>query len=89
MAGESETKMDVENDLDKYGEDITPAKDGGVRKIIKKEGNGDRPPIGSKAKVYYAGTLLDGEEFDSNIGRKDPFEFELGRGIKALRLKLY
>ncbi|XP_068672059.1 peptidyl-prolyl cis-trans isomerase FKBP4-like [Montipora foliosa] len=81
MAGESETKMDVENDLDKYGEDVTPAKDGGVRKIIKKEGNGDRPPIGSKAKVYYAGTLLDGQEFDSNIGRKDPFEFELGRGV--------
>lgn len=89
MVGESEIKMDVENDLDKYGEDIILVKDGGVRKIIKKEGNGDWLLIGSKVKVYYVGILLDGEEFDFNIGRKDFFEFEFGRGIKVLCFKLY
>lgn len=80
MAAESETSMDVENDLEKYGEDITLAKDGGVRKIIKEEGSGDRPPIGSKVRVYYVGKFLDGQEFDSNMGRKEPFEFEVGKG---------
>ena len=86
MAAESETcasqmAMDVNDDLEKYGEDISLAKDGGVRKIIKKEGSRkDRPPVGSKVRVYYRGTFLNGEEFDSNVGRKEPFEFEVGKG---------
>ena len=86
MAAESETVMDVENDLENYGEDITLAKDGGVRKIIKIEGKaGDNPPIGSKARVYYSGKFLDGGEFDSNVGRKEPFEFEVGKGSVLLK----
>ena len=81
MAAESETAMDVELDLEKYGEDISLAKDGGVRKIVKQEGNdGDEPPIGSKVRVYYSGRFMDGQEFDSNVGKKEPFEFEVGKG---------
>ena len=77
----AESGMDVDNDFEKYGEDISLAKDGGVRKIIKQEGDGrDGPPIGSKAQVYYSGRFLDGQEFDSNVGKKDPFEFEVGKG---------
>lgn len=73
--------MDVENDFAKYGEDISPAKDGGVRKIVKEEGHGgELPPIGSKVRVYYSGTLMTGEEFDSNFGKREPFEFEHGKG---------
>ena len=86
MAAESETAMNVENDLEKYGEDITLAKDGGVRKIIKQEGNSrDNPPVGSKARVYYKGMFLDGDEFDSNVGKKEPFEFEVGKGNVLLK----
>lgn len=82
MAEESSPiDMDLENDFAKYGEDISPDKDGGVRKIVKVIGEGgDRPPIGSKVRVYYSGRLMSGEEFDSNIGKKDPFEFEHGKG---------
>lgn len=80
MATESETGMDVQSDLEEYGEDITPKKDGGVRKITKTKGKGDQPPFGSKVRVYYSGKFLDGQEFDSNVGRKEPFEFEVGKG---------
>lgn len=83
MAAESSSGavvMEVENDFARYGEDITPAKDGGVRKLIEVEGHGEKPPIGSKVRVYYSGKLMTGEEFDSNVGKREPFEFEHGKG---------
>lgn len=87
MAAETEScasrmSVDEESDLRKYGEDISPEKDGGVRKIVKVESTGgSKPPIGSKVKVFYRGTFLSsGEEFDSNFGRREPFEFEVGKG---------
>lgn len=83
-SGEPQTEMAVENDFAKYGEDITAAKDGGVLKIIKEEGHGkELPPIGSKVRVYYSGKLMNGEEFDSNFGKREPFEFEHGKGKVA------
>lgn len=87
MAAETEScasrmSVEEESDLLKYGEDISPEKDGGVRKIVKVESTaGSKPPIGSKVKVFYRGTFLNsGEEFDSNFGRREPFEFEVGKG---------
>ena len=83
--GETVFKMDVQNESEECGEDISPGKDGGVRKIIKVQGHGkEKPPVGSKVRVYYSGKLLSGEEFDSNIGKKEPFEFEHGKGNFAL-----
>ncbi|XP_060530303.1 FK506-binding protein 59-like [Cylas formicarius] len=66
--------------------DISPKRDGGVLKQIIQEGVGDVvPPPGSKVKVHYTGTLLDGTKFDSSRDRNDPFQFNLGKGsvIKA------
>ncbi|XP_012695496.2 peptidyl-prolyl cis-trans isomerase FKBP4 [Clupea harengus] len=68
------------------GEDITPKKDGGVLKLVKKEGTGSEMPMtGDKVFVHYVGTLLDGSKFDSSRDRDDKFNFELGKGqvIKA------
>ncbi|XP_030376870.1 FK506-binding protein 59 [Scaptodrosophila lebanonensis] len=60
--------------------------DGGVLKEILKEGTGtETPNNGCKVSLHYTGRLVDGTEFDSSVGRNEPFEFELGKGrvIKA------
>ena len=63
------------------GEDISPDKDGGVLKLIKREGTGEETPgLGSEVFVHYTGTLLNGEKFDSSRDRGDLFKFKLGEG---------
>eukprot|EP01111_Echinosteliopsis_oligospora_P013612 TRINITY_DN491_c0_g1_i1.p1 TRINITY_DN491_c0_g1~~TRINITY_DN491_c0_g1_i1.p1 ORF type:complete len:134 (-),score=36.90 TRINITY_DN491_c0_g1_i1:27-428(-) len=36
--------------------------------------------IGDTLKIHYTGTLEDGTEFDSSVGRGTPFSFKLGTG---------
>ncbi|KAL7985235.1 hypothetical protein Chor_003805 [Crotalus horridus] len=72
--------------LAEQGEDITPNKDRGVLKIVKKPGNKDESPmIGDKVYVHYKGKLANGKKFDSSRDRNEPFIFSLGKGqvIKA------
>ncbi|XP_061917202.1 peptidyl-prolyl cis-trans isomerase FKBP4 [Entelurus aequoreus] len=85
MTAEEQTG-ERQHGLQMEGEDITPKKDGGVLKLIKREGTATELPMtGDKVSLHYVGTLLDGTEFDSSKNRKDPFSFELGKGqvIKA------
>tara|TARA_B110001452_G_scaffold258462_1_gene253648 strand:- start:464 stop:1351 length:888 start_codon:yes stop_codon:yes gene_type:complete len=62
------------------GDDICG--DGGVLKTIEKAGDAARgtPPSGSKVKVHYVGTLMDGSKFDSSRDRPGHFEFTIGQG---------
>ncbi|XP_018611467.2 peptidyl-prolyl cis-trans isomerase FKBP4 [Scleropages formosus] len=79
-AGEGQPSFAME------GDDITPKKDGGVLKLVKKEGTGTELPMtGDKVFVHYVGTLLDGTKFDSSRDRGEKFSFDLGKGqvIKA------
>jgi len=56
----------------------------GLRYIVLTEGSGDSSPVmGTKVTVHYAGTLLNGKEFDSSIKRGEPAEFAVGQVIEG------
>lgn len=85
MTAEEQTS-EGQHTMPMEGDDITPKKDGGVLKLVKREGTGtENPMIGDKVFVHYVGTLLDGTHFDSSRDRGEKFSFELGKGqvIKA------
>jgi len=49
--------------------------DSGLQYEILREGKGNQPTAENTVKVHYAGTLIDGTEFDSSYGRGAPTEF--------------
>jgi hypothetical protein len=50
-----------------------------LQKVDEVVGTGPEAKKGDKVKVHYTGTLMNGKQFDSSVG-KDPFEFTLGQG---------
>ena len=58
-------------------EDVTES---GLRMIVHKEGNGNRPNPGQTVDVHYTGLLETGKKFDSSHDRGKPFSFPLGQG---------
>ncbi|KFO23156.1 Peptidyl-prolyl cis-trans isomerase FKBP5 [Fukomys damarensis] len=68
------------------GEDVTPKKDRGVLKIVKRVGNSEeKPMIGDRVYVHYKGKLSNGKKFDSSHDRNEPFVFSLGKGLNSAR----
>jgi FKBP-type peptidyl-prolyl cis-trans isomerase len=53
----------------------------GLQYRIIKAGNGKQPGPASEVTVHYAGTMIDGTEFDSSIKRGEPSTFTLDRVI--------
>ena len=53
----------------------------GLQVEILTPGQGDCPKADSTVRVHYAGTLIDGKEFDSSYQRGEPAEFPLNRVI--------
>jgi peptidylprolyl isomerase len=58
---------------------INLTEDGGVKKHITREGEGDAPPQGYEVEVHYEGKLQNGTIFDSSKSR-NTFKFVLGEG---------
>ena len=54
--------------------------DSGLRMIIHKKGNGEKPNTGQTVNVHYTGLLETGAKFDSSHDRGQPFSFSLGQG---------
>ena len=52
----------------------------GIYVIIKEKGQGKTAVAGSRLKVHYTGTTIDGKVFDSSLHRNNPLEFVLGAG---------
>ncbi len=52
----------------------------GLRYIVRAQGTGDAPGIGSEVIAHYDGRLLDGTAFDSSYRRGTPLTFRLGTG---------
>jgi FKBP-type peptidyl-prolyl cis-trans isomerase FklB len=55
----------------------------GVQYEILKEGNGIKPTATDKVTTHYAGTLINGVEFDSSIKRGQPATFPVNGVIKG------
>lgn len=64
----------------KEGVMTTPS---GLQYKIEKPGTGKQPTIDNQVKCHYAGTLLDGTEFDSSYKRGEPAVFPLRNVIQA------
>ena len=55
----------------------------GIQYEVVRNGDGKSPKSEDRVKVHYAGTLIDGREFDSSKRRGEPAEFGLGDVIKG------
>ncbi|XP_061641740.1 peptidyl-prolyl cis-trans isomerase FKBP5 [Phyllopteryx taeniolatus] len=63
------------------GTDVTPKKDQGITKVVKRQGHdGERPMIGDRVTIHYTGRLLTGKKFDCSRDRKESFSFNVGKG---------
>lgn len=51
----------------------------GIRYIILREGEGEKPKPGDKVNVLYVGRLLDGKVFDQATEPEKPFAFRIRR----------
>lgn len=51
----------------------------GLQLLERQIGSGETAKSGDKVRVHYTGTLPDGKQFDSSIGKR-PYAFTLGAG---------
>lgn len=68
----------LEDNAKKEGVVTTPS---GLQYKVLVEGTGKSPKATDTVLVHYAGTLIDGREFDSSYRRNAPIEFPLNRVI--------
>ena len=76
----AENEAFLATNRDKQGVTVTPS---GLQYEVIKMGNGAKPTIDNVVKVHYAGTLIDGTEFDSSISRGEPAQFPLSGVISG------
>lgn len=60
----------------------------GLQYLILQEGSGRQPAPTDSVKAHYAGSLLNGKEFDSSFRRNQPFTAPLKALIKGWQIAL-
>ena len=55
---------------------------------IAGDGRGAHPTVNDNVKIHYAGTLIDGTQFDSSYDRGEPAVFPLGALIKGWQVAI-
>lgn len=60
----------------------------GLQYTVLQEGTGAKPRANSMVRAHYAGSLLDGKEFDSSYRRGQPFEARVNQLIKGWQIVL-
>jgi FKBP-type peptidyl-prolyl cis-trans isomerase len=69
----------IDEFMEMYG--ITPMEhESGIRYVIHREGQGQRPKTGDRVRIHYTGELLDETLVDSSHEYNSPIEFILGAG---------
>ena len=63
-----------------------PLEGGLMWRRVKGDGSGPHPSVADTVTLHYAGTLVDGTEFDSSYARGEPARFPLSRLIKAWQI---
>ncbi len=79
MAKEKSTKF-LEENKTKAGVTTTES---GLQYEVLSQGDGEKPGSSDEVSVHYAGSLIDGTEFDSSIKRGKPISFRLNQVIKG------
>jgi FKBP-type peptidyl-prolyl cis-trans isomerase FklB len=60
----------------------------GIQYTILQEGSGAKPTVTSMIRAHYAGSLLNGKEFDSSYRRGQPFEAKVNQLIQGWQIVL-
>ena len=60
----------------------------GLQYQVLQEGAGSKPQVSSNIRAHYAGSLLNGKEFDSSYRRGQPFEARVNQLVKGWQIVL-
>ncbi len=84
-AGETNLEAAKEFLAENKGKEGVVTTDSGLQYKVLEPGDPDgaKPSAQNTVRVHYAGTLLDGSEFDSSYKRNQPAEFPLGGVIRG------
>jgi len=76
----TENEAFLSDNKDQANVQVTPS---GLQYEVIKMGTGKKPESNSTVKVHYVGTLIDGTEFDSSVGRGEPAQFPVSGVISG------
>lgn len=60
----------------------------GLQYQVLQEGTGAKPSVTSNIRAHYAGSLLNGKEFDSSYRRGQPFEARVNQLVQGWQIVL-